>query len=218
MAWATLAKVGLGVALPLLLEFGDDIADGVGQLFDKKPNKDTPWPAGNLPIRKPRPSIDQQEAGRELMRSSGARGLPKMSAEQAASIAAIAQVCNVLEIFEPDERRAIALALVVNAWHESRLRPGARNTKGEDSRGLFQINTRAHPQWARFDLYDPRKNIAAILILALKQRQFLDAVASGSFSQLVYVICRFVERPRNPHESALRRVATAREWFGAAAD
>jgi hypothetical protein len=40
--------------------------------------------------------------------------------------------------------------------------PGAHNTSGEDSRGLFQINVApgAHPQWASLDLFDPETNVA----------------------------------------------------------
>lgn len=37
--------------------------------------------------------------------------------------------------------------------------PYAHATQGEDSRGLFQINLDAHPQWANLNLYDPETNV-----------------------------------------------------------
>ena len=208
MAWPViLGKVAQTVGTALLFEYGDDIAAGIAGFFeDKEEAKKNPKQVAKSP--------DRQELQREVFREVSAQGLPKFNQEQAASAAAIARVCNVLEIYSPEQRKALCMALWVNAWHESRLRPGAHNPKGEDSRGLFQINVRAHPQWKSLDLYDPYKNTAGILLLALKQRQFLEAMESGSLAKLVYVVCRYVERPRNAHESALRRVATARTWYG----
>lgn len=48
---------------------------------------------------------------------------------------------------------AIAVALA-----ESNGNPSAHNTNGEDSRGLWQINVAAHPQYASYNLYDPLTN------------------------------------------------------------
>lgn len=42
--------------------------------------------------------------------------------------------------------------------HESGGNPQAHNPKGENSRGLFQINLKAHPQWKNVDLFDPATN------------------------------------------------------------
>ena len=206
MPWPILAKVGLAVGTTLLLEHGDDIVEGVMGLFEDDP-----------PKRKPEvgKSLDNRLASQERLIEVGARGMPKLIAMQSNSASVIASVCNVLEIFSKDERRGICMALWVNAWHESRLKPGAHNPRGEDSRGLFQVNVRAHPYWANVNLYDPAKNTACILVLALKQPKFLEAVASGSLAQLVYAVCRYVERPKNAHQSALRRVETARQWYGA---
>lgn len=206
MPWPVLAKVGLAVGTTLLLEHGDDIVDGVMSLFEDKPEERKPEVVRGL---------DNQLASQEKLMEVGARGMPKLNAKQSSAASVIASVCNVLEIFTPDERRGICMALWVNAWHESRLRTEAHNPKGEDSRGLFQVNVRAHPYWKDVNLYDPAKNTACILILALKQPKFLEAVASGSLAQLVYVVCRYVERPKNAHQSALRRVETARQWYGA---
>lgn len=41
---------------------------------------------------------------------------------------------------------------------ESRGNPKAWNRAGEDSRGLFQINLHAHPEYADLNLFDPRVN------------------------------------------------------------
>ena len=59
--------------------------------------------------------------------------------------------------FSPDQSAtmtAIALA-------ESGGNSGAHNPHGEDSRGLWQINSRAHPDLAGVDLYDPVENARA---------------------------------------------------------
>lgn len=42
---------------------------------------------------------------------------------------------------------------------ESGFLTGARNTKGEDSRGLFQINVLAHPYLLDKNLFDPQVNV-----------------------------------------------------------
>lgn len=218
MAWAAVGKAALAIGIPLLFEYGDDIAEGVAGWFDKKGEAKKGDGGGDAePQRPAQPSLDRQIASREARGELAAGGLPKLTQEQAQAVSVIASVCNVLAIFSEDERRAIAMALLVNAWHESRLRWRAHNPKGEDSRGLFQINLRAHPYWRGVDLYDPAKNTACILILALKSPQFLEAVASQDLARLVYAICRYVERPKNPHEAALRRVETARAWYGKAA-
>jgi hypothetical protein len=54
--------------------------------------------------------------------------------------------------------------------------PSARNQKGENSWGLFQINTDANPQFADLDLLDPEINaqVAATHFLAPAYRQVKD--------------------------------------------
>jgi hypothetical protein len=41
---------------------------------------------------------------------------------------------------------------------ESGFDPAAHNTNNEDSRGLFQINVIAHPEYSYLDLFDPQIN------------------------------------------------------------
>lgn len=53
------------------------------------------------------------------------------------------------------------------ALRESGGRPQARAlTQREDSRGLWQINVRAHPQWALRDLFNPRVNAKAAVSIS----------------------------------------------------
>lgn len=206
MAWgAILGKIAVAVGTAVLIEHGDEIATGITELFtEKKTKPKTP------------PSLDKQLAAKETMKQYGAEGLPKLTQEQARNAAAIAEVCNVLKIFTLEQRRAICMALWVNAWQESRFKAGAHNPNGEDSRGLFQINVRAHPQWKDIDLYNPYKNTAAFLILCLKERRFLEQIQSQSVLRLTYIVCRYVERPKNPEQKAQERMAIARQWYSPA--
>jgi cell wall-associated NlpC family hydrolase len=59
--------------------------------------------------------------------------------------------------FSPD--RAATMTAVALA--ESGGNSGAHNPRGEDSRGLWQINARAHPALGQGDLYDPVQNAKA---------------------------------------------------------
>ena len=72
--------------------------------------------------------------------------MPTWDAEQRASIQAIAAEVRRARL-PPSlaaNRSALVLALVANAYAESRLRPRARNRTGsEDSVGLFQANRQA---------------------------------------------------------------------------
>ncbi|HEX8347886.1 MAG TPA: transglycosylase SLT domain-containing protein, partial [Actinoplanes sp.] len=55
-----------------------------------------------------------------------------------------------------------AVTMTAIALAESGGHTGARNSTGEDSRGLWQINAAAHPDLARrYDLYDPVHNARA---------------------------------------------------------
>jgi hypothetical protein len=60
--------------------------------------------------------------------------------------------------FSPDQAATMtAIALAESGGHSS-----SHNSSGEDSRGLWQINARAHPDLAqRYDLYDPVHNARA---------------------------------------------------------
>src|SRR4051795_8298330 len=60
--------------------------------------------------------------------------------------------------FTPDQ----AVNFTAIAMAESSGNPHARlNTSAEDSRGLWQINLHAHPNYANADLYDPLTNARA---------------------------------------------------------
>jgi lysozyme-like protein/NlpC/P60 family protein len=59
--------------------------------------------------------------------------------------------------FSPDQ----AATMTAVALAESGGNGGARNPNGEDSRGLWQINVRSHPDLAKYDLYDPVQNAKA---------------------------------------------------------
>ncbi len=68
--------------------------------------------------------------------------------------------------------RAATMAAAV-ALRESGGRPNARNlSKREDSRGLWQINVRAHPQWALRNLYNPRVNAQAAIAISSNGRNW----------------------------------------------
>ncbi|WP_239375896.1 NlpC/P60 family protein [Frankia sp. Cj5] len=56
--------------------------------------------------------------------------------------------------FSPDQ----ATTMTAVALAESGGNSDSHNSHGEDSRGLWQINLNAHPQWRDRDLYDPRVN------------------------------------------------------------
>ena len=55
--------------------------------------------------------------------------------------------------------RGIDLEAATKISHcESNWNTNAHNTTGEDSRGLFQINVAAHPQYLSLDLFDAQVN------------------------------------------------------------
>jgi cell wall-associated NlpC family hydrolase len=64
--------------------------------------------------------------------------------------------------FTPDE----AVTMTAIALAESGGRSTAHATRGEDSRGLWQINAASHPEFANEDLWDPRANAAAAFRVA----------------------------------------------------
>ncbi|HET9658362.1 MAG TPA: NlpC/P60 family protein, partial [Kineosporiaceae bacterium] len=59
--------------------------------------------------------------------------------------------------FDPDQ----SVTMTAIALAESGGRSSAHATVGEDSRGLWQINAAAHPEFSGMDLYDPKANAAA---------------------------------------------------------
>ncbi|HET9519055.1 MAG TPA: transglycosylase SLT domain-containing protein [Actinoplanes sp.] len=77
--------------------------------------------------------------------------MPRFSAEQIYGFARRAG-------FSPDEAATMTAISLAESGGNSR----AHNPHGEDSRGLWQINARAHPGLAaKYDLYDPLQNAKA---------------------------------------------------------
>jgi cell wall-associated NlpC family hydrolase len=77
--------------------------------------------------------------------------MPRYSAEQIYGFARRAG-------FSPDEAATMTAISLAESGGNSR----AHNPHGEDSRGLWQINCRAHPDlMAKYDLYDPLQNAKA---------------------------------------------------------
>lgn len=77
--------------------------------------------------------------------------MPRFSAEQIYGFARRAG-------FTPDEAATMTAIALAESGGNSR----AHNPHGEDSRGLWQINGRAHPDLlAKYDLYDPLQNAKA---------------------------------------------------------
>lgn len=77
--------------------------------------------------------------------------MPRYSAQQ---IYAFARSAG----FSPDQSATMTAIALAESRGDSR----AHNPRGEDSRGLWQINARAHHDLAaRYDLYDPKKNALA---------------------------------------------------------
>ena len=77
--------------------------------------------------------------------------MPRFSAEQIYGFARRAG-------FSPDEAATMTAVALAESGGNSR----AHNPYGEDSRGLWQINARAHPDLAtRYELYDPLQNARA---------------------------------------------------------
>ncbi|HYN94202.1 MAG TPA: transglycosylase SLT domain-containing protein [Pilimelia sp.] len=84
--------------------------------------------------------------------------MPRYSAEQIYGFARRAG-------FNPDEATTMTAVALAESGGNSR----AHNPVGEDSRGLWQINARAHPGLAdKYDLYDPLQNAKAAYAVSQK--------------------------------------------------
>jgi cell wall-associated NlpC family hydrolase len=67
--------------------------------------------------------------------------------------------------FTPDEAATMTAIALAESGGNSR----AHNPRGEDSRGLWQINGRAHPDLvAKFNLFDPQQNAKAAFLVSRK--------------------------------------------------
>ncbi|MEV6493157.1 NlpC/P60 family protein [Actinoplanes sp. NPDC051633] len=84
--------------------------------------------------------------------------MPRYSAEQIYGFARRAG-------FTPDEAATMTAISLAESGGNSR----AHNPRGEDSKGLWQINGRAHPDLAsKFDLFDPQQNAKAAFLVSRK--------------------------------------------------
>jgi len=141
--------------------------------------------------------------------------VPEFDEAQRGAIVAIGREVRTAPLHPPlaRAREALALALVVNAWKESRLRPTAFNDRGEESIGLFQINRRAHPQYAPSDLRDAAKNTRAFLeILDRQAERFADP--SLTVAELTALVTYWGERPSRREQATFERFELAKRWYG----
>jgi cell wall-associated NlpC family hydrolase len=84
--------------------------------------------------------------------------MPRFTAEQIYGFARRAG-------FSPDESATMTAIALAESGGNSK----AHNPRGEDSRGLWQINVRAHPTFAsKFNLFDPQDNARAAFEIARK--------------------------------------------------
>lgn len=144
---------------------------------------------------------------------------PAFTDEQRAAIAAIGREVRFAPLSAPLARMrdALSLALVVNAWSESRLRPRAFNPRGEESYGLFQVNRRAHPQYSPDELRDAAGNTRAFLeILDTQARRFDDPTLT--VAEVTGLVTYWGERPSRREQATIERYTLARRWYGQLAD
>ena len=112
-------------------------------------------------------------------------------------------------------RPALILALLINAWFESRLNPKAYNGRRESSVGLFQINQRAHPGHDTQDLQDAAYNTRTFLSLMTSQASKYEPLLKrgASIHTLAAAITLWTERPKDKKKKAVLRAQTLAEWF-----
>lgn len=146
-------------------------------------------------------------------------GRPAFDVEQRTSIAVISTEVEraALPAALAASRPALTLALVVNAYAESRLRPRAHNPDGEDSVGLFQVNRAGGlgRGMSRQALMDPRVNTQVILAETARLGARFDELlrAGATVPQLTAAITLWVERPANTERRAVERAQMLADWF-----
>jgi hypothetical protein len=158
-----------------------------------------------------------QEPQGESRRPSSAPALPSLTSAQRNALRVIAQ-----EVYQASlppalarARPALILALLVNAWFESRLNPQAYNGKGESSVGLFQINQRAHPGHAREDLQKAGYNTRTFLkLISAQSSRYEPLLKKGaSIHTLAAAVTLWTERPKDKEKKAILRAQTLVAWF-----
>jgi hypothetical protein len=158
-----------------------------------------------------------QKTKGESRRSPSASTPPDFTSAQLNALRVIAQ-----EVYQASlppalarSRPALILALLVNAWFESRLNPKAYNGRGESSVGLFQINQRAHPGHATQDLQQAGYNTRTFLALMVAQSsKYEDLLKRGaSIHTLAAAITLWTERPKDKEKKAVIRARTLADWY-----
>jgi hypothetical protein len=208
---AATVVVPLIAAAPGLIKGGIEVAKFVKESRQEKQAREA---------AKPSPKVSR-EVG-VSRKGQAVSGVPKLDQEQRTALEAIARevAAYPLPPALASSRDALTLAFVINAWVESRLRPGARNDAGEESIGLFQINRRAHPRYPAARLIDPAYNTRAFLELLTSQAApFERALRRGAtIAELTAGVTYYVERPKDRAEKAEARAGLARDWYGSLAD
>ena len=101
----------------------------------------------------------------------------RLTAQQIAQYAAAAGFTG------PDLGTAVAIALAESAGYTN-----AKNTDGESSWGLWQINVQAHPEYSPALLLDPMQNArAAFAIYSAAGRKFRDWTTYNNGAYLAYL-------------------------------
>lgn len=100
---------------------------------------------------------------------------------------------DLIKRYFPESQWGNALEIL---FAESQGDPQAHNTAGEDSRGLFQINVRAHPDLASLDLYDPEINVreAARLWSSSGWQPWSTAVPLGLLHGIWYTLAQALKK------------------------
>lgn len=86
------------------------------------------------------------------------------------------------------------------------------DTAKEYSVGLFQINLKAHPEFAGFDLTDPRQNATAIARLWSSRLDFSDVLAMPMEKQAAHV-WQYGSRPAWTPAHEIRVTELSRDYF-----
>ena len=139
---------------------------------------------------------------------------PKLSDSQRAMVQLIDREVKINAVGGLN-RRALAIAAVVNAWAESRLNPQALNASSiEESVGLFQVNRRGAlgRPWTRAELADPTNNTR--IILSEVRRRSGTLRQARTVGELVSLFTSEVERPADRFRRGRERAQLARTWFG----
>lgn len=224
-AGSVLLPVAAGLALPALLGGGALVTTGGAVLGGIKAGQTLSKLArAGKAVAELADVVGQEQSSAELAEPTHAAGPPSFDGEQLGNIRVIADEVAGAPLPQAlaASRPALTVAMVVNAWHESRLRAGATNLVGRDSSyGLFQVNRQGAlgRPYSPEQLLHPRFNTRVILTEVWTRRAELETVArSGTVAHLVAAFTAHVERPADRFRRGQERSSTARAWYGAAVD